>query len=70
MDNEKNTQNSNAVPQKEFVSFMVHNMVKSQRDKFQAFCDEKGFNYAPAMVFLLEFYKAFNEKNMEKGEEK
>lgn len=66
VENEKNTQDSSAVPQKEFVSFMVRDMAKKQRDRFQRFCDDKGFNYAPAMVFLLEFYEAFQNK---KGED-
>jgi hypothetical protein len=59
---EKDTQIRSAVPQKEFVSFMVHKMAKNQKERFQNFCDAKGFNYAPAITFLLEFYEAFKKE--------
>ena len=64
---EKDTQQSSAVPQKAFVSFLVHNMAENQRKRFQSFCDEKGFNYAPAIIYLLDHYLDFHKKN---GEEK
>ena len=60
--NEKDTQIRSAVPQKEFVSFMVHKMAKNQKNLFQSFCDTKGFNYAPAITFLLEFYETFKKE--------
>ena len=65
--NEKDTQMRSAVPQKEFVSFMVHKMAKNQKNRFQSFCDAKGFNYAPAITMLLEFYETF--KKEKKGED-
>lgn len=67
MMDEKDTQQSSAVPQKAFVSFMVHNMAWNQRQRFQDFCDEKGFNYGPAITYLLDHYKDFHKKN---GEDK
>jgi len=44
------------------VSFMVHKMAKNQKNLFQSFCDTKGFNYAPAITFLLEFYETFKKE--------
>ena len=64
---EKDTQKSSAVPQKEFVSFMVHGMAAKQRDRFNAFCAEKGFNYGPGITYLLDHFEDFHKK---KGEEK
>ena len=68
---EKDTQIRSAVPQKEFVSFMVHKMNVNQRKLFQEFCDARGLNYAPAIVMLLEFFETFKkDKKGEKGEGK
>jgi len=67
VENEKDTQRSNAVPQKVFVSFMVYQMAENQRNRFQSFCNEKGFNYGPAITYLLDHYYDFHKKN---GEEK
>jgi len=67
-DNEKDTLQRSAVPQKEFVSFMVHKMASNQKQRFQQFCDTKGFNYAPAITMLLEFYEAFTKEEKEGGE--
>lgn len=68
VETEKDTQKSSAVPQKVFVSFMVHKMAENQRNRFQSFCDEKGFNYGPAIVYLLDHYEDFHKEK--KGEEK
>jgi hypothetical protein len=58
---EKDTQDSSAVPQKAFVSFMVYNMAGNQRERFQSFCTEKGFNYGPAITYLLDHYLDFKK---------
>ena len=50
---------------------MVHKMNVNQRKLFQEFCDNRGLNYAPAIVMLLEFFETFKkDKKGEKGEVK
>jgi hypothetical protein len=65
VDNEKDTQNSSAVPQKELVSFMIYNMDGKQKERFHSFCKSKGFNYGPGITYLMDFVEAFmKEKHL------
>lgn len=68
VDNEKDTQNSSVVPQKELVSFMIYNMDANQKERFHSFCKSKGFNYGPGITYLMDFVEAFQKEK--KGEDK